>query len=86
LRYPTRQSRARFDRCFRHCGYHIVNSECAEAKVVWLLLLLLIGAGAIGSQLALGSLVASLYPPSIHATAMGLSGGMGRLFDPGPMI
>jgi AAHS family 4-hydroxybenzoate transporter-like MFS transporter len=27
--YPTRQSRARFDRCFRHCGYHIVNSgEC----------------------------------------------------------
>lgn len=64
-----------------------ILANAPEAKVVWLLLLLLIGAGAIGSQLALGSLVASLYPPSIHATAMGLSWGMGRLGSIlGPMI
>jgi hypothetical protein len=63
-----------------------ILANAPEAKVVWLLLLLLIGAGAIGSQLALGSLVASLYPPSIHATAMGLSGNGAAEFDPGPMI
>jgi MFS transporter, AAHS family, benzoate transport protein len=42
-------------------------------------LLALVGAGAIGSQMALGSLSASFYPSEIRATGLGWSGGIGRV-------
>lgn len=46
---------------------------------VWGVLLLAVGAGAIGSQLALGSLAASFYPANLRATGMGWSSGLGRI-------
>jgi len=48
------------------------------SKAVWSLLIFLIGAGSIGSQLALGSLAASFYPAAIRATGVGWSSGIGR--------
>jgi AAHS family 4-hydroxybenzoate transporter-like MFS transporter len=48
-------------------------------KGEWLALLALIGAGAIGSQMALGSFSASFYPNKIRATGLGWSGGIGRI-------
>ncbi len=48
-------------------------------KGAWLALLALIGAGAIGSQMALGSFSASFYPSEIRATGLGWSGGIGRI-------
>jgi MFS transporter, AAHS family, 4-hydroxybenzoate transporter len=40
-------------------------------KGAWLALVALVGAGAIGSQMALGSLAASFYPSEIRATGLG---------------
>jgi MFS transporter, AAHS family, 4-hydroxybenzoate transporter len=48
-------------------------------KGAWLALLALIGAGAIGSQMTLGSFSASFYPSEIRATGLGWSGGIGRV-------
>lgn len=48
-------------------------------RVIWIVLLIAIGAGAIGSQLALGSLAASFYPPGLRATGLGWSSGLGRI-------
>jgi MFS transporter, AAHS family, 4-hydroxybenzoate transporter len=48
-------------------------------KIAWLALLALIGAGAIGAQMALGSFSASFYPGEIRATGLGWSGGIGRI-------
>jgi MFS transporter, AAHS family, 4-hydroxybenzoate transporter len=48
-------------------------------KGAWLALLALVGAGAIGSQMTLGSLSASFYPSEIRATGLGWSGGIGRV-------
>jgi MFS transporter, AAHS family, 4-hydroxybenzoate transporter len=48
-------------------------------KAAWMALLALVGAGAIGSQMALGSFSASFYPAEIRATGLGWSGGIGRV-------
>jgi MFS transporter, AAHS family, 4-hydroxybenzoate transporter len=48
-------------------------------KGAWLALLALIGAGAIGAQMALGSFSASFYPSEIRSTGLGWSGGIGRI-------
>jgi MFS transporter, AAHS family, 4-hydroxybenzoate transporter len=45
----------------------------------WMALLALVGATAIGSQMALGSFSACFYPSEIRATAVGWSGGVGRI-------
>jgi AAHS family 4-hydroxybenzoate transporter-like MFS transporter len=50
-----------------------------DSRGAWLALLALIGAGAIGSQMALGSFSASFYPGEIRATGLGWSGGIGRI-------
>jgi MFS transporter, AAHS family, 4-hydroxybenzoate transporter len=49
------------------------------SKAAWMALLALVGAGAIGSQMALGSFSASFYPSEIRATGLGWSGGIGRI-------
>lgn len=48
-------------------------------KPMWIILLLAAGAGAIGSQLALGSLAASFYPAHLRATGLGWASGVGRV-------
>jgi MFS transporter, AAHS family, 4-hydroxybenzoate transporter len=48
-------------------------------KVAWMALLALVGAGAIGAQMALGSFSASFYPAEIRTTGLGWSGGIGRI-------
>lgn len=48
------------------------------SKPIWQLLIFTVGAGAIGSQLALGSLASTFYPAEIRATGLGWSSGMGR--------
>ena len=45
----------------------------------WLPLLVLIGAGAFGGQMALGSVSAVYYPPALRSTGVGWSGGVGRV-------
>jgi len=50
-----------------------------SSKPVWIALLMIVGAGSIGSQLALGSLASSFYPESVRATGVGWSSGMGRV-------
>jgi AAHS family 4-hydroxybenzoate transporter-like MFS transporter len=47
-------------------------------RLAWLVLLGLVGAGAIGAQMALGSLAATFYPPEIRTTGLGWAGGIGR--------
>ncbi|ATE65723.1 MFS transporter [Rhizorhabdus dicambivorans] len=44
----------------------------------WLVLITLVGAGAIGGQMALGSFTANIYPNAIRATGIGWSSGVGR--------
>ncbi len=48
-------------------------------KPAWLLLLTLVGAGAMGAQMAAGSFSATFYPGAIRATGLGWSGGVGRI-------
>jgi AAHS family 4-hydroxybenzoate transporter-like MFS transporter len=48
------------------------------SKVIWAVLIFAIGAGSIGSQLALGALAASFYPARIRASGVGWSSGIGR--------
>ncbi|MDB5685263.1 MAG: transporter [Sphingomonas bacterium] len=50
-----------------------------DSRAVWLILIALVGAGAIGSQMALGSLSTSFYPDELRSTGIGWSGGIGRL-------
>jgi AAHS family 4-hydroxybenzoate transporter-like MFS transporter len=53
--------------------------------LVWAALLVLIGFGAIGTQLTLGPLAASLYPEEARSTGIGWANGFGRagsLFGP----
>ena len=45
----------------------------------WLPLLVLVGAGAFGGQMALGSVSAVYYPPALRSTGVGWSGGVGRV-------
>lgn len=47
-------------------------------KLEWFALLFLVGAGAIGSQMALGAIAAGLYPVELRAAGLGWSSGMGR--------
>lgn len=49
-----------------------------ESRLIWALLIFSIGAGSIGSQLALGSLAASFYAGNVRATGVGWSSGIGR--------
>lgn len=44
----------------------------------WMMMLLLVGAGAFGAQMALGSMSAAYYPPELRSTGVGWSGGIGR--------
>lgn len=56
-----------------------------SSRPVWALLLVLIGFGAIGTQLTLGPLAASLYPDEARSTGVGWASGLGRagsLFGP----
>ena len=56
-----------------------------ESRAVWAVLLVMIGFGAIGTQLTLGPLAASLYPPEARSTGVGWASGLGRagsLFGP----
>jgi AAHS family 4-hydroxybenzoate transporter-like MFS transporter len=46
---------------------------------VWVILLFLVGAGAIGSQITIGSLTASYYPVAVRSTGLGWAGGAGRI-------
>jgi MFS transporter, AAHS family, 4-hydroxybenzoate transporter len=48
-------------------------------KPAWMLLLTLVGAGAMGAQMAAGSFSATFYPSAIRATGLGWSGGIGRI-------
>jgi AAHS family 4-hydroxybenzoate transporter-like MFS transporter len=55
------------------------------SPAVWALLLVMIGFGAIGTQLTLGPLAASLYPEEARSTGVGWANGLGRagsLFGP----
>ena len=55
------------------------------SPAVWAGLLVMIGFGAIGTQLTLGPLAASLYPDDARATGIGWASGLGRagsLFGP----
>jgi AAHS family 4-hydroxybenzoate transporter-like MFS transporter len=49
-----------------------------DSKAAWLPLLVLIGAGAFGAQMALGSISAVYYAPELRSTGVGWSGGVGR--------
>ena len=56
-----------------------------SSRPVWALLLVMIGFGAIGTQLTLGPLAASLYPDEARSTGVGWASGLGRagsLFGP----
>lgn len=56
-------------------------------RSTWIVLLVIIGAGAIGSQLALGSLAASFYPAELRATGLGWASGLGRVGSiAGPLL
>lgn len=47
---------------------------------VWIVLLLLVGAGAVGGQMAAGSIAAAYYyPPELRSTAVGWFNGIGRI-------
>jgi MFS transporter, AAHS family, 4-hydroxybenzoate transporter len=48
-------------------------------KPAWMVLLTLVGAGAMGAQMAAGSFSATFYPSAIRATGLGWSGGVGRI-------
>jgi MFS transporter, AAHS family, 4-hydroxybenzoate transporter len=48
-------------------------------KPAWMALLMLVGAGAMGAQMAIGSFSATFYPGAIRATGLGWSGGIGRI-------
>jgi MFS transporter, AAHS family, 4-hydroxybenzoate transporter len=48
-------------------------------KPAWMVLLTLVGAGAMGAQMATGSFSATFYPGAIRATGLGWSGGIGRI-------
>lgn len=66
------------------CAYVIAAMSFAilgsspDSRTVWVALIMITGATAIGCQLALGALLASIYPQQIHATALGVAGGIGR--------
>jgi AAHS family 4-hydroxybenzoate transporter-like MFS transporter len=46
----------------------------------WIFLLLLVGAGAVGGQMAAGSIAAAYYyPPQLRSTAVGWFNGVGRI-------
>lgn len=73
------------------CAYVIaalsfaILGSAPQSRGVWIGLIMLTGGTAIGCQLALGALLASIYPRQIHATALGVAGGIGRagsLFGP----
>jgi AAHS family 4-hydroxybenzoate transporter-like MFS transporter len=73
------------------CGYLVAAFAllfCATnpaSPAVWALLLVMIGFGAIGTQLTLGPLAASLYPEEARSTGVGWANGLGRagsLFGP----
>lgn len=49
------------------------------SRGTWIALIMAVGAGSIGSQLALGSLAASFYPAAFRATGVGWSSGIGRV-------
>lgn len=58
-----------------------------ESRAVWMALILLVGAGCIGAQMALGSFSAGLFPPELRATGVGWTGGFGRIGAiVGPMV
>lgn len=46
---------------------------------VWVVLLVLVGAGAIGSQITIGSLTAAYYPTVVRSTGLGWASGAGRI-------
>jgi MFS transporter, AAHS family, 4-hydroxybenzoate transporter len=60
-------------------GLFILFGIGPGGTVAWMALLALVGAGAIGSQMALGSFSASFYPAEIRSTGLGWSGGIGRI-------
>jgi MFS transporter, AAHS family, 4-hydroxybenzoate transporter len=60
-------------------GLFVLFAIGPGSQAAWMALLVLVGAGAIGSQMALGSFSASFYPSEIRATGLGWSGGVGRL-------
>lgn len=49
------------------------------SKAAWIAAIIAVGAGSIGSQLALGSLASTFYPATIRATGVGWSSGIGRV-------
>jgi AAHS family 4-hydroxybenzoate transporter-like MFS transporter len=47
---------------------------------IWIILLLLVGAGAVGGQMAAGSIAAAhYYPPELRSTGVGWFNGVGRI-------
>ncbi|MFM6832777.1 MAG: MFS transporter [Novosphingobium sp.] len=67
------------------CAYLLAATAFAciavapSSKVTWIVLIIAVGAGSIGSQLALGSLASTFYPVEIRATGVGWSSGIGRV-------
>jgi AAHS family 4-hydroxybenzoate transporter-like MFS transporter len=50
------------------------------STAVWILLILLVGAGAVGGQMAAGSVAAAYYyPPELRSTGVGWFNGIGRI-------
>lgn len=66
------------------CAYVLAATAFAciatapSSKAAWIALIVAVGAGSIGSQLALGSLASTFYPAAIRATGVGWSSGIGR--------
>ncbi|MDT0508563.1 MFS transporter [Novosphingobium sp. MMS21-SN21R] len=56
-----------------------VIATAPSSKGAWIGLIIAVGAGSIGSQLALGSLASTFYPAEIRATGVGWSSGIGRV-------
>ena len=67
------------------CAYLLAAAAFAgialtpASRGAWIALIVAVGAGSIGSQLALGSLASSFYPATFRATGVGWSSGMGRV-------
>jgi AAHS family 4-hydroxybenzoate transporter-like MFS transporter len=60
-------------------GLFLAFAVGTESRAVWMVLIVLVGAGCIGAQMALGSFSASLFPPELRATGVGWTGGFGRI-------
>lgn len=56
----------------------VVLGTAPESRVESVVLILIVGGGLIGSQIAIGALAATFYPPEIRATAIGFGNAMGR--------